>query len=351
MKKICPNCGAEFETECKQQKFCSHKCAQNYHNKLRFKNHHYHRKCKLCGAEFETEYKHKIFCSYQCTHLYHRRAYEERKKKHHRRICPNCGKEFDTTSEQKLFCSKKCQLTKRNERRRTNTIRRCAICGQEFKVSGKHRKFCGRAECQKKLHGRAEHLPVKCEMCGQEFIPSRNGQKYCSHNCCQRHYNQMHSEKLREEKIERLMPDEKVVEKVSMKDVAARYNMKMKIMEQHRQEELEKKRAKIRKDKTRQAIQRPVAEIQRPVVDVEEFEGSIGLADDFKPAEKIRQVTKPKPKNELEKRMAEAQECGLSYGQYIGYLRMGKTFEELKARNEKTPPVENENSALWWLNL
>ena len=61
-KKVCAQCGKEFITNVKQQKYCSTKC-KNEHNATL-----YVRVCKNCGKEFTTKRENQMFCSAKCMH-------------------------------------------------------------------------------------------------------------------------------------------------------------------------------------------------------------------------------------------------------------------------------------------
>lgn len=101
-KKICKQCGKEYETKRKTQQFCSYKCRGASQRQGRTI------KCQCCGKEFfvyewdirwrQNEPK---YCSTEC---YHKASQKKETRK-----CEFCGKEFDVVpSDPKRFCSNKC---------------------------------------------------------------------------------------------------------------------------------------------------------------------------------------------------------------------------------------------------
>ena len=65
-KRKCPNCGKEFETDCKTKVYCSGECNRSYYRKSR-KSFTYHCKCELCGKEFVANNPNKKCCSKECS--------------------------------------------------------------------------------------------------------------------------------------------------------------------------------------------------------------------------------------------------------------------------------------------
>lgn len=209
IKKICEQCGKEFElfpSQIKQGKgkFCSRKCSQEARkNKEK-------RVCEQCGKEFEvlpSTIKHGggIFCSRKC-----RRESMRTKVK---RVCKQCGKEFlKNLSEIKRgggkFCSHKCHGEWVSEHKKGEkhpnwkgglVNRICEECGKEFPADacvvkiGKGR-FCSH-QCANDAQKGENHPSWKgglvkriCEECGKEFEakPSQIKQgkgRFCSHKC------------------------------------------------------------------------------------------------------------------------------------------------------------------------
>jgi len=122
IKKICKQCGKEFEVyphRKKSAKYCSFKC---YNPKKRIR-----KICLVCEKEFETwpSYKKRKYCSRKC----HTKAQIKRKKL----LCGNCGKEiFRVPSEIRKvnFCNKKCY----GEYKKIIYMSFCKNCGKDFRV-------------------------------------------------------------------------------------------------------------------------------------------------------------------------------------------------------------------------
>lgn len=69
MKKICINCGKEYETKSKKSKYCSERCKGEF----RYNNKKIHlHTCKNCGKEFLNNRLDVEFCSKSCATKYQR---------------------------------------------------------------------------------------------------------------------------------------------------------------------------------------------------------------------------------------------------------------------------------------
>jgi hypothetical protein len=145
IKKICKQCGNEFETipsriRNGRGKYCSRKC---FHEFTRNKE---IRVCQKCGNEFEAHLSdikrgRGKFCSRKCFH-------ESREKKI--RVCQKCGNEFeahlsDIKRGRGKFCSKSCAQTRENNANWQGGISfepYCILFNNEFKE--RVREFWGR---------------------------------------------------------------------------------------------------------------------------------------------------------------------------------------------------------------
>ena len=98
IKKICPQCKAEFETKNKRKKYCTKQCANNS-----LKKELATLTCQQCGKEFKNRNKNTKFCSIQCNGKHNTKPLII---KH----CEYCGKDFTTTNGNKSgrFCNKSC---------------------------------------------------------------------------------------------------------------------------------------------------------------------------------------------------------------------------------------------------
>jgi len=151
IKRICEQCGKEFETKLSEVKrgngkFCSYNCANESHKK-RVK-----RICENCGKEFEVtpsaikRGKGK-FCSYNCSF--------ESQKTQIKQICKQCGKEFKIIPSQiergrGKFCSRKCFNTAKIKK----VERICLQCDKTFKVKRSNAKKGYGVFCSKKCYGK-----------------------------------------------------------------------------------------------------------------------------------------------------------------------------------------------------
>lgn len=118
-KKICQNCGKEFQAVHSNDKFCSRECRENFHSeqrKVTFEN----RECVVCGKIFTPTHYRQITCSAEC------RKENDLFREEIRQIkiakCEICGKEFVSTHGKKT-CSKEClQIYKNRESNNPNTF-------------------------------------------------------------------------------------------------------------------------------------------------------------------------------------------------------------------------------------
>lgn len=111
----------------------------------------YKRVCKECGKEFETSNKRKIFCSHNCRSNFNTKKSNSRKPKiTYKKICIICGKEFVTTRTKSLCCSKECSYKHKIEQSQEryynqqsllkNVEVACPTCGKIF-TKGRQ-KYC-----------------------------------------------------------------------------------------------------------------------------------------------------------------------------------------------------------------
>lgn len=217
MKKICPICNEEFETNIPSQIYCSKYCS-NKRRRLKAKNKEFHKICECCGKEFTTKSNVK-YCSEECKEIksneYHNLVYKKyckycntyfetknnsqvycseecrenfykerqvlnnnnknnnknRKKKKYKRICKTCGKEFSTNSTNSKYCSEKCK--QKNKNKKLNKLVTCKTCGKKFSTIH-NKKYCSK-ECR-------DTKQKICPICEEKFS-TKTGRKYCSEEC------------------------------------------------------------------------------------------------------------------------------------------------------------------------
>ena len=167
IKKICPQCGKEFEcSKSKETKFCSRECFIN---------------SKQTGRD--------IVCD-NCGKIFYRRQYHIDRQKN---------------KNQNNFCSMKCQKDYLHKVR--FEFRECEICGEPFEVSKlSKQRFCSDA-CQiiwqtknvGILNPRFESVLIPCSYCGKQHYvkPYKIKEQehfFCSKECRQKWYAEIYSQ-------------------------------------------------------------------------------------------------------------------------------------------------------------
>jgi endogenous inhibitor of DNA gyrase (YacG/DUF329 family) len=161
IKKICPQCGNEFEClKSKETKFCSRECFINsQHTGMDII-------CDNCGKVFYRRQYHidrqknknqNNFCSMKCQKEYlHKTRFEFRK-------CEICGELFEVSKLSKQrFCSEECQhIWQTTNVGELNThfesvLMPCSYCGKQhyvrpYKLKEQEHFFCSK-ECRQKWH-------------------------------------------------------------------------------------------------------------------------------------------------------------------------------------------------------
>lgn len=181
----CRRCGIEFVAKSERQHYCGEACRRQGSPKLK-------RVCENCGREFELE-QYLVergqgkFCSLECYRNQTPRP---------ERVCRICGKVFTVRTSYAedgwgVYCSPECREREYELRR---VVRACEACGTEFVVTQSvirkgHGRFCGEA-CRDAVS--RDYTTLVCEECGQEFsVPNsdvnRGRGKYCSRECYDRH--------------------------------------------------------------------------------------------------------------------------------------------------------------------
>jgi len=115
----CTNCGQEFQSPRKEQRYCSRKCANSRNNRQRTVI------CAYCGKEFQTYKKDQRYCGHSCA------SFVISPQRGHKcisiRVCEYCGEEYELEYKpNQRFCSKKCASSA------TAGMRPKDITGQRF---------------------------------------------------------------------------------------------------------------------------------------------------------------------------------------------------------------------------
>lgn len=100
--------------------------------------------------------------------------------------CAVCGARFDTNDFAKITCSEKCE-EELKERMAKNLTRRCVMCGVEFRTARREQFLCSRSCSAERTAAifNCKLSPRKCRVCGKDFTPKNKFQWTCSKECCQ----------------------------------------------------------------------------------------------------------------------------------------------------------------------
>ena len=270
--------------------------------------------CEICGKEFETNLPNKKYCSPECR----MRAFDETQRRYRIKAgilrpekeikeCAYCGKAFTSRGSQHRFCSRKCQ---RASTRAQPRVLKCAFCGKEFVAQASRHKYCS-SKCKELANSKRfrfgleeGHKLLICEGCGKEFRQITGNQRYCSIHC------RKTANRLKWEAERRKSIAEKTFKRVCV------YCGK-----------------EFETNDSRKIYCSQTCNVQAVL------EGSRARDWQKKQATEKRQ-------SQLNQRIREADELGLSYGNYVAKLRMGATFEELKEklRNEKSVDGDSDSA-------
>lgn len=185
MKKICKQCGAEFETTVRQKRYCSRKCKARWQYERTTEE----RTCVVCGKVF-TIYKHRHTHtrSIACGALL-REKFDVQKM-----TCLYCGREYEGHNRgRNKFCCRRCSELYKIKQRADNPEqtaaknaaaraayhandepRQCAFCGESFMPKDKRHIYCSKKCKSKALWQKRKPpalAPIKCVCCGESFVP------------------------------------------------------------------------------------------------------------------------------------------------------------------------------------
>ena len=197
MKKVCKQCGTEFELE-RQHGFEQVFCSQTCKGKWQHEHNTEERTCVICGKPFTIyKYANTHTCSFDCA------AQLREKFSLQKMTCEYCGREYEGHYKNRnRFCCRTCkelwQIQQRHNNpeltaaqnaqareQRRNEPQKCPQCGEVFIPKKKGTVYCSR-RCRNKATWAAQKKscdPVQCAECGKEFIPERRNTKFCSMQC------------------------------------------------------------------------------------------------------------------------------------------------------------------------
>ena len=328
-KKICPECGAEFDACSEYQVYCSGKCAAQA-RPLKKKI------CVKCGKEFETNLAYQKYCSRKCAFA----AYKARHNLAVKRNCAICGKEFETNYARKKYCSAECAgqayKARHNLTTFTKTKRNCAKCGAEFVPNNAIQKYCG-AECYyETVKARSRRPSVKkiCVVCGKEFETKYAYQKYCSKECAGQAYKARHN-------LTTFTKTKRNCVKCGAEFIPNNIVQKYCGAECQKQAHDEATR-RWNAAHPRPTMKKPAQKCCSECTEAVEKSGrrkclkcGAELPGKGLYCASCRQKIKLSREDHFEKMTREAAECGLNYGEYKLALSQGKTYDELKAAAEE----------------
>ena len=205
----CEQCGKEFKSKAKKQRFCGFECQGKWQSENRTGENSANWQggkiivsCSYCGKEIEVN-KNRIkrsknlFCSTECHGLWKsenlvgKSNHNYKKESHIKCNCDYCNKEFETTKtkynkSKNHFCSRECQGKWNNKKVKCN----CSYCGKEFEVgqynNSKHH-YCSK-ECYNKLREEKGKIKCNCAYCNKELNVKKsqynnNGNNFCDNEC------------------------------------------------------------------------------------------------------------------------------------------------------------------------
>jgi 5-methylcytosine-specific restriction endonuclease McrA len=178
----CLNCGIEFEPKhFNQKKFCSYKCAIEFHNKKSMEKHKKIKNCLICGKNLIGTGQQK-YC-FDCRLIAYKNWYEKNREKIRKkaneyywkiqrdkllkkRFCQICGRDLSGTQQKKvcLDCKPKYQELRLKLNEEIKNIRKyllkilgekCSICGSTKNLEIHH----------KNIGNRLEDLVLVCRKC------------------------------------------------------------------------------------------------------------------------------------------------------------------------------------------
>ena len=164
-KKECDYCEEIFEYKIKRgrdPKYCSDRCKRKRNREL--DKNRYIKNCKECGQEFRTSHKNQKYCSIDC------RDKDSWKNKREKIKCKICGDQFLPNKSEQKYCSQQCGSE---------------AAAKTMKENGTYDSYTEIENSPINKKYSDEEMIVICENCGKEFRKSHydRDRKYCSRDC------------------------------------------------------------------------------------------------------------------------------------------------------------------------
>lgn len=191
---VCRYCGSEFEPKKRGRKntgFCCKHCADNWRkrNKYDLLPEKYTKVCAQCGAEFQTNNENQKYCTTECGHASRRTG-----RTTYTKTCLYCEQEFQTIYKDYKYCSPACAARDAGDKRRGEYF--CEYCGNpRWSDHPNRNRFCSR-ECATKMRvlinlpvmeerkrQRREAHQRTCPNCGKQFVANNLLRMFCSPEC------------------------------------------------------------------------------------------------------------------------------------------------------------------------
>ena len=307
--------------------------------------------CPVCGNSFEAKRCSAVYCSAKC-YSYSRRHQPPKTPKPDILTCPQCGKEFKPENKNQRYCCRECQVkyseTHRKEVRKSTIPKTatCLICGKKFKPRNAYAKYCSK-ECQRESSRRraVEHYrkfghnhpkapeEATCPVCGKKFKSRHARQKNCSKECS--HRLAKINENVRERKKFELLhrnPDCRLYSRFCVQCgklfITTTYNAKYCSDECKKVAKAQILKENASKPKiTLEARKACLTKVERKVQECK-FCGKVFTQPSWGTnpfcSGKCEMDYYKKCGEELTKKSREARKLGLSYGEYMVYVQMGK---------------------------
>ena len=307
--------------------------------------------CPVCGKAFEAKRCNAVYCSAKC-YSYSRRHQPPKTPKPDILTCPQCGKEFKPENKNQRYCCRECQVKYSEAHRkevRKSTIPKivaCLICGKKFKPHHTGAKYCSK-ECQRESSRRhaSEHYKkfgnnhpkapeeATCPVCGKKFKPHHARQKNCSKECTRRLVKI--NENVRERKKFELLHQNpkrylysRFCAHCGKLFITPTSNAKYCSIECQKAAKVQTPNDSTSEPKatieTRRAY---LTKIERKVQECK-FCGKVFTQPSWGTnpfcSSKCEMAHYKKCGEELTRKSREARKLGLSYGEYMGYVQMGK---------------------------